>query len=106
VNYFRMDSHPRFAGFITTAMCTSVRSATRISRCFFRTEMIIRSLRRCGARRGRRPNARCPVCGSLDRDRLLYLYLLHKTSTFLKPVKLLHVAPERPLERIFRGNAG
>jgi SAM-dependent methyltransferase len=51
---------------------------------------------------GRRPNARCPVCGSLDRDRLLYLYLLHKTSTFLKPVKLLHVAPERPLERIFR----
>jgi SAM-dependent methyltransferase len=49
---------------------------------------------------GRRSNAHCPVCGSLDRDRLLYLYLLRKTSTFLKPLKLLHVAPERPLQQI------
>ena len=49
---------------------------------------------------GPRPNARCPVCGSLERDRLLYLYLLHKTSTFRKPLKLLHIAPERSLERI------
>jgi SAM-dependent methyltransferase len=51
---------------------------------------------------GLRPNARCPVCGSLDRDRLLYLYLLHKTSLFTQPLKLLHIAPERPLERILR----
>ncbi len=55
---------------------------------------------------GRRPNARCPVCGSLDRDRLLYLYLLHRTSTFSAPLKLLHVAPERSLERVLsvKGN--
>ena len=49
---------------------------------------------------GRRANARCPCCGSLDRERLLYLYLLYKTSTFLEPLKLLHLAPEKPLQRI------
>ncbi len=45
-----------------------------------------------GYRRGR-----CPVCGSADRERLIYLYLLHKTSVFSKPVRLLHVAPEQNL---------
>jgi SAM-dependent methyltransferase len=55
---------------------------------------------------GRRPNALCPVCGSLDRDRLLYLYLLHKTSAFHKTMKLLHVAPERALQRILSRQGG
>jgi predicted SAM-dependent methyltransferase len=39
-------------------------------------------------------NVQCPICGSLDRVRLLYLYLLHKTDIFRKPQKILHVAPE------------
>ncbi len=46
---------------------------------------------------GYRENAICPVCGSVDRERLLYLYLLHKTDIFEKPKKLLHVAPEAKL---------
>jgi SAM-dependent methyltransferase len=41
-----------------------------------------------------RENSACPICGSFDRERLLYLYLLHKTDLFRKPHKLLHVAPE------------
>src|SRR5579863_2750569 len=41
------------------------------------------------------PNILCPVCGSFDRMRLLYLYLLHKTDLFQKRYKILHVAPER-----------
>jgi SAM-dependent methyltransferase len=52
---------------------------------------------------GRRPNASCPVCGSLDRDRLLYQYLRHKTSIFHTPLKLLHMAPERGLQEILAG---
>jgi SAM-dependent methyltransferase len=51
---------------------------------------------------GRRFNACCPVCRCSDRERLLYLYLLHKTSTFSKSIKLLHIAPERSLERILK----
>ena len=44
---------------------------------------------------GYRKNNLCPVCGSLDRERLLYLYLRHKTDLLDGPRKLLHVAPER-----------
>ena len=51
---------------------------------------------------GYRPNARCPVCGSIDRDRLLYLYLLQKTDIFEKPKKVLHIAPEISVEKILR----
>lgn len=42
-------------------------------------------------------NVMCPVCGSSDRVRLLYLFLKSKTSLFTKPLKLLHLAPEKPL---------
>lgn len=51
---------------------------------------------------GYRQNALCPTCGSLDRERLLYLYLLHKTDIFEKPQKLLHVAPAAKLADILR----
>lgn len=51
---------------------------------------------------GYRLNARCPVCRSADRERLLYLYLSNKTGIFDKPVKLLHVAPEPGLSTVFR----
>ena len=43
---------------------------------------------------GECPDGQCPICGALDRVRLLYLYLLHKTDVFHKPQKILHVAPE------------
>ncbi len=51
---------------------------------------------------GYRLNARCPVCYSVDRERLLYLYLQHKTSLFRQKTKLLHVAPERALSSFIK----
>jgi SAM-dependent methyltransferase len=51
---------------------------------------------------GYRLNAQCPVCDSLDRERLLFLYLLRKTNVFAARYRLLHVAPETALEKILR----
>lgn len=51
---------------------------------------------------GYRLDARCPVCYSLDRERLLYLYLKHKTSLFKQETKLLHVAPEKALSSFIK----
>ena len=53
---------------------------------------------------GYRLKVLCPVCGSTDRERLVYLYLVHKTEIFEKPTKLLHVAPESQLGAIFFAN--
>src|SRR6266446_1475416 len=44
---------------------------------------------------GYRQNMLCPICGSMDRERLLYLYLIYKTNVFENPIRLLHVAPEQ-----------
>jgi len=55
---------------------------------------------------GYRSNARCPICGSFDRERLLYLFLLHKTDVFNKRLKLLHVAPETKIACLFSDNQG
>jgi len=49
---------------------------------------------------GYRLSSLCPCCGSLDRERLLYLYLLHKTDIFRNPLKVLHVAPEERVQRV------
>lgn len=49
---------------------------------------------------GYRQNALCPICGSMDRERLLYLYLYYETDIFERPVKLLHVAPEPNVKTI------
>lgn len=51
---------------------------------------------------GLRPQALCPVCGSLDRERLVYLYLKNKTDVFNQPLRLLHVAPEPRLRAILQ----
>lgn len=51
---------------------------------------------------GYRLNARCPWCNSSDRERLVYLYLKKYTDIFEKPIKLLHVAPEKNLQEIFK----
>jgi SAM-dependent methyltransferase len=45
--------------------------------------------------------AMCPVCSSSDRVRLLFLFLKSKTNLFSQPLKLLHLAPEKPLSDIF-----
>lgn len=41
-----------------------------------------------------RPNALCPNCLSLERHRLIWLYLSEQTDFFTAPLKMLHVAPE------------
>lgn len=46
--------------------------------------------------------AQCPVCDSSDRIRLLFLFLKSRTNIFKDNIKLLHIAPEPPLEFIFK----
>ncbi|MEQ9303309.1 MAG: class I SAM-dependent methyltransferase [Marinoscillum sp.] len=41
-----------------------------------------------------RENALCPNCLSLERHRLIWLYLKDKTDFFTKERKMLHIAPE------------
>ncbi len=45
-----------------------------------------------------RENAWCPKCGSLERHRLLWLYLHDRTGLFDDDVRLLHFAPEKVLQ--------
>jgi SAM-dependent methyltransferase len=47
----------------------------------------------------RREAARCPGCGSLERHRLLWLFLERFSTLYLKPYRVLHVAPELQLAR-------
>lgn len=41
-----------------------------------------------------RENALCPNCLSLERHRLIWLYLKEKTSFFRDEIMILHIAPE------------
>lgn len=41
-----------------------------------------------------RPNALCPNCLSLERHRLIWLYLKERTPFFSKKLDVLHIAPE------------
>jgi hypothetical protein len=44
-------------------------------------------------------NAWCPVCGSMQRHRLVWLFFLRKTDCFdSNPKRMLHIAPEAALE--------
>ena len=49
-----------------------------------------------------RQNALCPHCLSLERHRLIWLFLKEKTDFFRRPQRILHIAPEgcfiRPFE--------
>lgn len=49
-----------------------------------------------------RPNALCPDSLSLERHRLMWLYLKEKTNFFTAPLKVLHVAPEICFLDIFK----
>jgi SAM-dependent methyltransferase len=46
--------------------------------------------------------AGCPYCGSLERHRLLYLYLRQKTNLFRDELSVLHFSPERGLSAALR----
>ena len=48
-----------------------------------------------------RPNALCPSSLSLERHRLMWLYLKNKTDFFSMQIKLLHIAPELCFMDIF-----
>ncbi len=49
---------------------------------------------------GLRKNAQCPVCGCLERHRLLWFYLREKTDLFSKKNKALHFAPEKFITKL------
>jgi SAM-dependent methyltransferase len=49
-----------------------------------------------------RSNALCPNCLSLERHRLLWLFLKNKTGFFNEPLKMMHIAPEQPFIKRFR----
>ncbi len=42
----------------------------------------------------RRPNVMCPGCTSVERHRLLALYLENRTNIFQRQLRILHFAPE------------
>lgn len=52
-----------------------------------------------------RPNALCPKCLSLERHRLMWLYLKRKTDFFKKEYKVLHVAPEQVFFKLFKSQS-
>jgi SAM-dependent methyltransferase len=53
-----------------------------------------------------RPNALCPSCLSLERHRLIWLYLQRETSFFREKLKVLHVAPEHCFMKRFEKQHG
>lgn len=48
-----------------------------------------------------RPNALCPNCQSLERHRLIWLYLKERTNFFSRDQHVLHIAPEACFIRRF-----
>lgn len=48
-----------------------------------------------------RHNAMCPRCRSLERHRLLYLYLRNRTNLFSQELRVLHFAPEYIFQKTF-----
>lgn len=50
----------------------------------------------------KRPNARCPRCSSLERHRLIWLYLQQQTDFFTVDYKVLDIAPEEFMQRKLR----
>jgi len=50
-----------------------------------------------------RSNALCPDSLSLERHRLMWLYLKEKTNFFTADLKVLHIAPELCFIEIFKG---
>jgi SAM-dependent methyltransferase len=53
-----------------------------------------------------RPNALCPSCLSLERHRLIWLYLKEKTNFFSTKLNVLHIAPEHCFMKLFEKQHG
>jgi SAM-dependent methyltransferase len=53
-----------------------------------------------------RPNALCPSCLSLERHRLIWLYLKEKTNFFSTQLDVLHIAPEHCFMKPFEKQHG
>ena len=51
---------------------------------------------------GYREHASCPICGSTERERLVYLYLRERSTLWGRPARVLHVAPEPQLGRMLQ----
>ncbi|WP_421920382.1 class I SAM-dependent methyltransferase [Marinifilum sp.] len=49
-----------------------------------------------------RDNCLCPKCLSLERHRLMWLYLKNETDFFNKNIKVLHIAPEQCFYKRFK----
>lgn len=56
--------------------------------------------------RPKRPDARCGRCQSLERHRLLFLYLRDRTRLFEDRLRVLHFAPETIMQRILGAQPG
>jgi SAM-dependent methyltransferase len=50
----------------------------------------------------KRNNALCPKCHSLERHRLLWLYLKSRTNILSRKLSILHFAPENCLKNTFK----
>lgn len=50
----------------------------------------------------KRENARCPKCGSLERHRLLWLFMKSELNIFNKKISLLHIAPEPGIQQLLQ----
>lgn len=55
-----------------------------------------------GYGKGIRDNRLCPGCLTLERHRLLWLFLKKKTNLFTGKLKFLHIAPEQPFYKKFK----
>jgi len=47
-------------------------------------------------------HSECPWCGSFERERHVYLFLRDVMGVFVRPLRLLHVAPGRHLQKRMR----
>jgi SAM-dependent methyltransferase len=62
---------------------------------------------RPGSGRRPRPEAKCPVCGALERHRLIVRYLAERTDFWNgRPKRMLHVAPEAQIRNLFKRAPG
>lgn len=52
--------------------------------------------------KAKRNNVLCPGSLSLERHRLLWLYLKQKTNFFTQPHQMLHIAPEQCFYKLFK----
>lgn len=53
-----------------------------------------------------RPNALCPSCLSLERHRLIWLFMQEKTNFFSQKLDVLHIAPEHCFMKRFEKQHG